>query len=116
MNRKYVRIKCNGQICYLKFLFIAHRPVDLPETTGRLIDISRGGIGIPCDLKMPIHLPTLLSIRFTLDGITFFQSGRLVWRRVIDGKLRYGIAFWGSSRESVRRLNHYLDNALLNQH
>lgn len=113
MRRRFIRVKTDNLPCSFNILFIAQRPVDLSPGTGQLVDLSRDGLGFRSPLRLPVHVPTLLLVRFSLDGKNFFQTGRLIWRRITGDTYRYGLQFWGSSPEQISQLQQHLDNLKL---
>jgi len=117
LRRRFPRVRCGGEPGRFKILFIGDRPVDLPEGEARIINISRGGTCILTRLRLPVHLSTLLRLRFNLQGHAFDVCGRVVWgRRDGAGKgYRYGLRFWGSSPEALEAFHRHLDELRLDR-
>ena len=115
-RRRFPRVPCGGERCRFKILFIADRPVDLPEGEGQVLNVSRGGLGMTASLRLPVHLSTLLRVRFTVQNHDFDACARLVWAATNpDGPgYRYGLRFWGSTPESLDQFYRRLDDLRIN--
>ncbi|MFO7246383.1 MAG: PilZ domain-containing protein [Thermaerobacter sp.] len=110
LRRRFPRIRCGGEKGRFKILFIGDRPVDLPTGEAQLMDVSRGGTCIVTDLRLPVHLPTVLRLQFQLQGREFDVCARVVWgRREDHGRFRYGLRFWGSSPQCLDAFHRNLD-------
>lgn len=111
MRRRSPRLQCGDLPCRFQILFIGDRPVDLAEGAGATVNLSRGGLCLYSDLRLPGHRRVLLRVRFTLQGEVFEPVVRLVWGAdEPNGGYRYGARFWGMSSDYEELLQARLGN------
>lgn len=110
-RRRFPRLPCQGETCRFKILFIGDRPVDLPEGEAKLVNVSRGGLSFITNLRLPLQLPTLCRIRFTVQHVGFDLCAKLIWMRAEAGgdQYRYGFRYWGASPAALAATYERLD-------
>jgi methyl-accepting chemotaxis protein len=87
-------------------------PTRAGQVTGRLIDLSNGGIGLTVPSRTPIRVGEQARAELTVDGVPIHASVQVVRRRERGDEAELGLAVTDLPTEAKRQIEGHLNRAL----
>jgi methyl-accepting chemotaxis protein len=84
------------------------------QVTGRLIDLSNGGIGLTVPSRTPIRVGEQARAELTVNGMPIQASVQVVRRRELGAEAELGLAVTDLPTDARRQIEGHLNSALAN--